>query len=201
MHPRKRGFLVVCLGRVLEMLVSLTMLLILAPVMLTLALLIKRDSAGPALYRQERLGLQGKPFTLLKFRSMRMDAETNGPAWASVGDPRITRIGKILRLTRLDELPQLWNVLRGDMALIGPRPERAHFTDELAAHIPHFRSRLLVKPGLTGWAQVNLPYGASIEDARIKLAYDLYYVQHQGVRMTVLILFRTVRVMVCMAGR
>lgn len=187
--------------RLADILVSVCLLGFLSPLLLVLVAMIRLDSSGPAIFRQQRLGLGGKPFTILKLRSMNAHAEAGGPVWASVGDPRITRMGRFLRSTRLDELPQLLNVLKGDMALIGPRPEREHFTDQLTAQIPLFRSRLLVKPGITGWAQVNLPYGASVEDARAKLAYDLHYVQHRDVRMALRILSRTALVMLSRGGR
>lgn len=188
-------------ARTIDVMLSLTMLMLVAPIMAVLALVVRLDSTGPAIYRQERLGLGGKPFVVLKFRSMRIDAEAAGPAWASLRDPRVTRVGAFLRASRLDELPQLWNVLCGDMALIGPRPERPHFVETLSAEIPHFRERMAVKPGLTGWAQVNFRYGASIEDARTKLSYDLYYVLHRSFWMNVRILFGTAKVMLNQEGR
>lgn len=188
-------------SRAVDIVLSLAMLAVAIPVMVIVAVLIKLDSRGPAIYRQERLGLHGKPFTVLKFRSMRQDAEACGPKWASLRDPRVTRVGAFLRATRLDELPQLWNVLKGDMALIGPRPERPNFVESLASEIPHFRQRMMVKPGLTGWAQVNFRYGASVEDARTKLSYDLYYVKHRSFWMHVRIVLSTAKVVVCREGR
>ena len=188
-------------ARAVDVSVSAVALVVLSPILLLLAMFVKADSRGPAIYRQLRLGLHGKPFTLLKFRSMRIDAEASGPVWASQRDPRVTRVGRFLRATRLDELPQLWNVLKGDMALIGPRPERPHFVETLAAEIPHFRARMLVKPGLTGWAQVNFRYGASVDDARVKLSYDLYYVRHRNFWMNVRIVAGTARVMLRKEGR
>ena len=170
------------------------------PLMLLTALLIKLDSPGPVFYRQERAGLHGKPFTLFKFRSMYIDAEARGPTWAVAKDPRVTRLGAFLRLTRIDELPQLVNVLRGEMGFIGPRPERPHFIGQLAEAIPHYADRAYVKPGLTGWAQVSFRYGASIEDARVKLSYDLYYVKHRTLFLDLLILFATVRVILFQEG-
>jgi lipopolysaccharide/colanic/teichoic acid biosynthesis glycosyltransferase len=168
--------------------------------MLVTAVLIRLDSPGPVLYRQERVGLHGRPFIVLKFRSMRIDAEARGPVWASQRDPRVTRIGGFIRLTRIDELPQLVNVLRGEMSFIGPRPERPHFVAQLTEAVPLYPERNRVKPGLTGWAQVNYPYGASVEDARAKLSYDLYYVAHRGLMLNVLILFATVRVILFQKG-
>ena len=188
-------------ARVVDIVVSASALVVLFPLLLIVGLVVRLDSRGPVIYRQERLGFRGKPFTLLKFRSMRTDAEAAGPVWASQRDPRVTRVGRFIRATRLDELPQLWNVLKGDMALIGPRPERSHFVETLAAEIPHFRARMLVKPGLTGWAQVNFRYGASIDDARVKLSYDLYYVKHRNLRMNVRIVLGTAKVMLRKEGR
>ena len=186
--------------RVFDVLVSLGLLVLTLPLMLLTALLIRLDSAGPVLYRQERVGLGGASFTLLKFRSMRADAETRGPTWAQAKDPRVTRVGQFIRKVRIDELPQLLNVLRGEMSFVGPRPERSHFVEQLAAAIPHYRKRSLVKPGVTGWAQVNYPYGASIEDARMKLSYDLYYVRNRSLLLDILILVATVRVILFQEG-
>ena len=188
------------LNRLGDVLASLVLLIIAAPLMVLVTALIRWDSAGPALYRQVRVGLDGRTFTLLKFRSMRVDAEAAGPAWASLRDPRVTRIGGFIRRTRIDELPQLFNVLGGEMSLIGPRPERPHFLEHLTSEIPNFRERLQVKPGLTGWAQVNFRYGASIEDARVKLSYDLYYVKHRSLLLDLKILLLTVRVMLFQEG-
>jgi sugar transferase (PEP-CTERM system associated) len=183
-----------------DILVSLLLMVATLPVMALTALLIRFDSPGPVLYRQERVGLHGRVFTLLKFRSMRQDAEARGPAWAQQQDPRVTRVGAFIRRTRIDELPQLINVLKGEMGFVGPRPERPHFVDQLAEVIPFYRDRACVKPGITGWAQVNYPYGASIEDARQKLSYDLYYVKHRNLFLDVLILFATVRVILFQEG-
>lgn len=189
------------LKRILDVAVSLFLLLLLAPLMILIALLIRVDNPGPAIYRQTRVGEGKKVFTLYKFRSMRMDAERQGPQWTGVDDARITRIGKILRITRLDELPQLWNVLRGDMSFIGPRPERPEFTGMLEKQIPYYDSRHLVKPGVTGWAQVMYSYGASVDDAREKLQYDLYYIKHYSLLLDIAILFKTVRVVLLGRGR
>ncbi len=183
-----------------DILLSLVLLLFTLPLMAAAALLIRFDSPGPVLYRQERVGLHGRLFTVLKFRSMRVDAELRGPVWATARDPRVTRVGAVMRLTRIDELPQLINVLRGEMSFIGPRPERPHFVEKLTAAVPLYRERARVKPGLTGWAQVSYPYGASVEDARAKLSYDLYYVKHRGLPLAVLILFSTVWVVLFQKG-
>jgi exopolysaccharide biosynthesis polyprenyl glycosylphosphotransferase len=165
-----------------------------------LALAIRLESPGGVFYRQERLGRNGKPFWVYKLRSMVPDAEKGGAQWAQENDPRITRVGRFLRKTRLDELPQVWNVLRGEMSLIGPRPERPEFVAQLQEQIPYYRSRLSVRPGLTGWAQVRYRYGNSVEDARMKLEYDLYYIKHQSLLLDLSILFRTVGVVLKMAG-
>lgn len=148
----------------------------------------------------DRVGLNGRLFQMIKFRSMRMDAEADGAQWAAKGDTRVTPLGRVLRLTRLDELPQLFNVLAGSMSLVGPRPERPVFVTQLSAVIPSFEDRTLVRPGLTGWAQVNYPYGASVEDTRRKLAYDLYYLQHRSLWLDAKILLRTVGVVCTLSG-
>ena len=187
--------------RATDIVVSLAILVLTMPLMALTALAVRLDSPGPALYRQERAGLHGQSITLLKFRSMRVDAEAGGtPRWAARADSRVTRVGAFIRSTRIDELPQLLNVLRGDMSLVGPRPERPHFVEQLAELIPFYTQRSYVKPGLTGWAQVNYPYGASVEDAREKLAYDLYYVKNQGFFLDMLVLLATVRVILFREG-
>ena len=187
--------------RILDVLVSLAVLVLTLPLMLITALLIKLDSPGPVFYRQERVGLHGVPFTLFKFRSMSVDAEIGGrPRWASQKDTRVTRVGGFIRSTRIDELPQLLNVLRGEMSFVGPRPERPHFVEQLAEVIPFYHERSYVKPGITGWAQVNFPYGASVEDARQKLSYDLYYVKNRSVFLDIVIIFSTVRVILFREG-
>jgi lipopolysaccharide/colanic/teichoic acid biosynthesis glycosyltransferase len=180
--------------RARDITVSLLLVSLTLPLMLLVACLIKLGSRGPVLYRQQRVGLHGEPFTLLKFRSMRCDAEADGPCWAAVRDPRVTRIGAVIRWFRIDELPQLLNVLHGAMSLVGPRPERPHFARQLALVIPRYDERTDVLPGITGWAQVNYPYGASIDDARVKLTYDLFYVRNRSQRLDMRILFATVRV-------
>jgi sugar transferase (PEP-CTERM system associated) len=187
--------------RAFDICVSLALLLLTLPLMLLIAALVRIDSVGPVLYRQQRTGLHGRPFTLLKFRSMTMDAEQGGnPRWAIQQDPRITRVGSFIRPMRIDELPQLINVLRGEMSMIGPRPERPHFVEQLARIIPFYNERSYVKPGITGWAQVNYPYGASVEDARQKLSYDLYYVKNRSLLLDVLILIATIRVILFREG-
>jgi exopolysaccharide biosynthesis polyprenyl glycosylphosphotransferase len=200
-HPAPaHGRLATALHRCADIGLSLTLLVATLPLMLLTAVAIRLDSPGPALYRQERVGLRGRVFTLLKFRSMRPDAEALGPVWAAQRDPRVTRVGAFIRMARIDELPQLLNVLRGEMSFIGPRPERPHFVAQLEQALPFYRERALVKPGLTGWAQVNYPYGASVEDARAKLSYDLYYVKHRSLLLDLLILVATVRVVLFRRG-
>ena len=184
----------IVLKRAMDIFVSGAALLILAPVMLAAAAAVRLGDGGPALYRQTRVGLNGAPFNIVKFRSMRMDAEKFGAQWAQENDPRVTRVGRFLRDTRIDELPQLLNILRGEMSLVGPRPERPVFVDRLAANIPYFNERHRAKPGLTGWAQINYRYGASDDDAREKLKYDLYYVRNRSMALDVAIMLKTVRV-------
>ncbi|HKO45991.1 MAG TPA: TIGR03013 family XrtA/PEP-CTERM system glycosyltransferase [Pyrinomonadaceae bacterium] len=171
------------------------------PIALVTAILIKFDSTGPVLYRQERVGKNGAPFTVLKFRSMRTDAEKAGPVWASEQDDRTTRVGRIIRKLRIDEIPQFWNIIRGEMDFVGPRPERPHFVSQLAQEIPYYQQRHLIAPGLTGWAQIKYPYGASIEDARQKLQYDLYYIKNQSLVLDAIILFETIKIIVFGRGR
>lgn len=167
-----------------------------------IALAIKLDSPGPIFYRQERMGMHGKTFTVTKYRSMVQNAECDGQAkWAAKDDPRVTRVGRILRRTRLDELPQVINVLKGEMSMVGPRPERPQFITQLQKQIPFYRTRLAGKPGLTGWAQVNYGYGSTVEDALIKLQYDLYYLKHQSIWFDLKILLRTFAVVLKMKGQ
>lgn len=175
-------------------------LLLAWPLMLVTALVVYTESPGPVLYRQERVGENGRLFTLCKFRSMRLDAESGTPIWAKEKDNRVTRVGRFIRLTRLDELPQLWNVLRGDMSFVGPRPERPFFVEQLAAQIPFYMERHSVKPGVTGWAQVKYRYGSSVEDAMEKLRYDLYYIKHLSVVFDLTIVVDTVKVIVSGKG-
>ncbi|MEM7543793.1 MAG: exopolysaccharide biosynthesis polyprenyl glycosylphosphotransferase, partial [Pseudomonadota bacterium] len=170
------------------------LLLLTAPVMIITAIAILVDDGGPILYRQERVGRKGQCFTLFKFRSMRQDAEKNGAVWARKDDDRVTSIGKFIRRTRIDELPQLFNVLRGDMSFVGPRPERPQFVAELSEAIPYYDLRHYVKPGITGWAQVLYPYGASVNDAREKLQYDLYYLKNYSLFLDLAIMMQTAQV-------
>jgi sugar transferase (PEP-CTERM system associated) len=197
----RQGRIIDAMKRGFDVGVSLALFVLVLPVVLMAALAIRLEDRGPALYRQERVGRDGVTFTLLKFRSMRQDAEHSGrPQWAAQADPRVTRVGAILRRFRIDELPQLLNVLKGDMSFVGPRPERPYFVDALAKELPFYRERHSVKPGITGWAQVNYPYGASLEDARQKLAYDLYYVKNRTLFLDFLILIETVRVILFHEG-
>ena len=191
----KRKPVVMILKRIGELLVALLGLVVLAPLLGLIALLIKMDSSGPVLYRQTRVGLHGYPYVLLKFRSMRSDAEVEGIQWATVGDTRVTKIGAWLRKLRLDELPQLWNVVKGNMSLVGPRPERPHFVQDLRKRIPYYDLRHTVRPGVTGWAQIRFQYAGSIEDSHIKLQYDLYYVKNLSLWLDLRILCRTMGVL------
>ena len=189
------------LKRTFDIVVSLGLLLLTLPLLVLTACLIKLESPGPIFYHQARVGLHGRVFTILKFRSMRVDAETDGrPRWAAQEDPRITRVGAVIRKLRIDELPQILNVLRGDMSFVGPRPERPFFVAKLTAAIPYYAERHSVRPGITGWAQINFPYGASTEDARRKLTYDLYYVKNRGIFLDALILLQTARVILWNQG-
>jgi exopolysaccharide biosynthesis polyprenyl glycosylphosphotransferase len=187
--------------RGVDLSIAMALIALTFPLMLLVSILIKLESRGPILYRQQRVGLHGRPFVIYKFRSMRHDAEVAGiPQWATIGDPRVTRIGRFTRYTRIDELPELFNVLRGDMSLIGPRPERPYFVDQLVAQVPFYAQRHCVKPGITGWAQINAPYGASLEDARDKLRYDLYYVKNRSFLLDLWILACTVQVVLFREG-
>jgi lipopolysaccharide/colanic/teichoic acid biosynthesis glycosyltransferase len=163
--------------------------------------LIKLESSGPVLYKQERVGKNGRTFRVMKFRSMRTDAEKAGPVWASQDDDRATRVGRFIRKVRIDEIPQFFNIIRGDMDFVGPRPERPHFVSQLAQEIPYYEQRHLIAPGLTGWAQIKYPYGASIEDARQKLEYDLFYIKNQSLMLDAIILFETIKIIIFGRGR
>jgi sugar transferase (PEP-CTERM system associated) len=192
-----RGFV----KRAFDLITSSLLLLVAAPIMLATVVAILIESGGPVIYRQERVGLGGKTFWLLKFRSMAADAESDGiPRWASSADSRVTVVGQFIRLAHIDELPQLFNVLKGDMSLVGPRPERSFFVKQLTEQIPFYCARLSVKPGITGWAQVRFSYGSSVEDATKKLQYDLYYVKNHTLLLDLDILLETVRVVLSGEG-
>lgn len=181
--------------RTFDIVASLLLLLFSTPIMVFAAIAIKLESRGPIFYLQERVGLNGTVFKLMKFRSMRTDAEKDGvPRWAAVNDSRITRVGAFIRHTRIDEIPQIFNVLRGEMSFIGPRPERPYFVDELRQSIPYYFERHRVKPGISGWAQLNYPYGASVEDAKEKFQYDLYYIKNYSLFLDLIVLIQTARV-------
>jgi sugar transferase (PEP-CTERM system associated) len=187
--------------RAFDIVMSSLLLLLASPIMLLTAIAIKLDSRGPLIYRQERVGLGGRPFMCLKFRSMRVDAEKDGVArWATKNDSRVTRVGAFIRKCRIDELPQLISVLRGEMSLVGPRPERPSFVQQLQAEIPFYDIRHSVKPGVTGWAQVRYSYGASVEDARRKHQFDLYYVKNHSLFLDLLVLVETVSVVLFREG-
>ncbi len=184
-----------------SLLMGILGLVLFSPLMVLTGLAVKMTSKGPAFYKQRRVGINGQVFTLYKFRSMYVDAEARtGAVWAKVDDPRITPLGKWLRNLRLDELPQFWNVVKGDMSMVGPRPERPEFVDMLAHQIPYYRQRLAVKPGITGWAQINHKYGDTELDAIIKLEYDLYYIKHVGAALDLYIIFHTIKVMLLKRG-
>jgi sugar transferase (PEP-CTERM system associated) len=188
--------------RITDLILSSVMLILLSPFILLVAIIIKLDSKGPVLFSQERVGQNHKPYMVHKFRSMRSDAEKEtGPVWAKENDDRITRVGNFIRKWRIDEIPQLWNVLKGEMSFVGPRPEREHFVKQLTERIPYYGERFTVKPGLTGWAQVSYGYGASIEDAIEKLNYDLFYIKNMSVLMDLMIVARTVKTVIFGHGR
>ncbi len=186
--------------RVFDIAVSAVLLFLALPLIIIFAIAVKLESKGPAFFRQERVGLYNQPFQLFKLRSMCQDAEVNGAVWAEKNDPRVTRIGRIIRTLRIDELPQAWNVLRGDMSFVGPRPERPTFVADLEEKLKYYAERHMVKPGITGWAQINYPYGASLEDARHKLEYDLYYAKNYTPFLDILILLQTIRVVLWPEG-
>jgi exopolysaccharide biosynthesis polyprenyl glycosylphosphotransferase len=187
--------------RVVDIVASLIGLVLGAPLMLFTAALVKLSSSGPVLYHQTRVGAEGSRFTVHKFRSMVADAEAStGAVWARQNDTRITPVGRFLRRSRLDELPQLWNVLRGDMSMVGPRPERPEFVASLTEQIPFYGQRHLVRPGLTGWAQVRYTYGASVEDAMQKLQYDLFYIKNLSIALDLLVLFSTLKTVIQRKG-
>ncbi|MEM6614306.1 MAG: sugar transferase [Cyanobacteria bacterium P01_C01_bin.72] len=187
--------------QLIDIVVAAVMIVVSLPITIPVAIAIKLTSSGPIFYSQVRTGLNGKKFRVYKFRSMYQNAESKGIQWAKEKDPRITKIGSFIRLTRIDELPQLWNVFKGEMSLVGPRPERPEFDLQLREQIPYYDVRYLVKPGITGWAQVCYPYGASVEDAYQKVAYDLYYIKNYSLLMDLAIAFKTLRVVVLGKGR
>ena len=189
------------LKQLIDIVIAAVMIIVSLPITLPTAIAIKFSSPGPIFYSQVRTGLNGKKFRVYKFRSMCQNAESKGIQWAKEKDPRITKIGSFIRLTRIDELPQLWNVFKGEMSLVGPRPERPEFDLQLREQIPYYDVRYLVKPGITGWAQVCYPYGASVEDAYQKVAYDLYYIKNYSLLMDLAIAFKTLRVVVLGKGR
>ncbi len=188
-------------ARVLDVMGSIVGLIFLAAIFPAVAAAIWLDSGLPILHRQTRMGHNGRLFKLIKFRTMRQDAEQDGQVrWADLNDPRVTRVGRLLRRTRLDEVPQFWNVLADEMSLIGPRPERPEFISMLESRIPFYRLRLVVKSGLTGWAQINYPYAATVEDAKQKLEYDLFYIKHRSVLLDMLIVWHTLKTIIQMSG-
>ena len=187
--------------RLLDLLFAMLIGIFAAPVIILAAIIVKLESKGPIFFIQERIGEGNRKFNIVKFRSMTTDAEKDGPQWASKNDNRVTKFGKIMRATRIDELPQLWNVLRGEMSFVGPRPEREFFIQQLEKEIPYYNLRHTVKPGLTGWAQVMYPYGASVEDAYRKLQYDLYYIKHHSIPFDVKVLLKTVTIVIFGKGR
>ncbi|MFC1549254.1 sugar transferase [Nitrospirota bacterium] len=196
----RRDIYVSHLKRLFDVGISAFGLIVTIPVFLFAALMVKITSKGPVLFRQKRVGLDGSFFQILKFRSMCHDAECDGAVWAMEDDPRVTMVGRLMRVTRVDEIPQMWNVLKGDMSFIGPRPEQPEFVDDLKKAIPFYQLRHIVKPGITGWAQINYRYGASEEDALEKLQYDLFYIKNLGFMIDLQILFKTVKVVLFGAG-
>lgn len=187
--------------RILSLVVSSILLLLFSPIILLMMILIKLDSKGPVFYRQDRVGQDGRTFTLVKFRSMYNDAETkSGPVWCAEGDSRVTRVGRLMRRTRLDELPQLYNVFRGDMSLVGPRPERPHFVQQLAEAIPFYPLRHIIKPGITGWAQINYGYANSLDHTVEKLQYDLFYIKNMSWVLDALIILETIKTVLVRKG-
>ncbi len=197
----RQGWARTFVKRCFDLSASIILLMMAAPVMLLTALLILLEDGAPIFYKQERVGRGGRVFRVIKFRSMRRDAEGDGkPRWATANDDRTTRVGRVIRKLRIDELPQLFNVIVGDMSLVGPRPERPYFVDQLSQEIPFYAVRHCVKPGVTGWAQVRYAYGSSVDDAVQKLQYDLYYVKNHTLVLDTLVLFETVRVVLTGEG-
>jgi sugar transferase (PEP-CTERM system associated) len=198
------GFNVKASQQIVRRLVSITVsfvaLIICLPFLPFIILAVRLSSRGPIFFRQTRVGLRGRPFTVYKFRTMRQDAEAAGAVWATKDDPRVTKLGKFMRKTRVDEIPQLWNVLRGEMAFVGPRPERPEFVQWLSNEIPFYELRHIIRPGITGWAQVRFRYGASLEETKQKLEYDLYYVKHLSLGLDLLIMFETIKTIILRRG-
>jgi exopolysaccharide biosynthesis polyprenyl glycosylphosphotransferase len=186
--------------RLVSILVSFIGLLLCLPIIPFIILAVRLSSPGPIFFRQTRVGLRGRPFSVIKFRTMRQDAEANGAVWATKNDSRVTPLGRFMRKTRLDEIPQLWNVLRGEMGFVGPRPERPEFVQWLTSDIPFYELRHIIRPGITGWAQVRFRYGASLEETKQKLEYDLYYVKHLSIGLDLLIMFETVKTIILRRG-
>ena len=197
----RRSTAFIMVRRVVSIIISLIGLICALPLFPFIVLAIRLDSEGPVFYTQTRVGKAGRTFKVVKFRTMRQDAEAaNGPQWADNNDPRVTRIGRFLRFSRLDEIPQLWCVLKGDMAFVGPRPERPEFIEQLSREIPYYGVRHMVRPGITGWAQVKYKYGSTVEDAREKLQYDLYYIKHVSIGLDLLIMFQTIKTVLLRRG-
>jgi sugar transferase (PEP-CTERM system associated) len=197
----RKGRVLMLAKRTLDLVVAALGLIVLSPIMAMVALAIRITSPGPAVYQQQRVGKDGRLFTIHKFRSMRVDAEAlTGAVWSRVGDPRVTPIGRFLRRTRLDELPQLWNVLRGHMSFVGPRPERPEFVDDLATQIPFYGQRHAVRPGVTGWAQVRHRYGNTVEDSLEKLQYDLFYIKHLSIAFDLFVILETMKTVITRRG-
>ena len=186
--------------RCFDIILSLLLIIITLPIIFTVSLLIFIEDNGSILYSQKRRGIYGSEFTIYKLRTMKVNAEKNGPQWSTNNDSRVTRIGSILRKTRIDELPQLWSVFLGQMSLIGPRPERPILEDPLIKHIQHYRLKYLIRPGISGWAQVNFPYGASTNDSMVKISYDLYYIRNFSFLLDILIFFKTIRLLCNLQG-
>jgi lipopolysaccharide/colanic/teichoic acid biosynthesis glycosyltransferase len=180
--------------------VSFIVLMICLPFIPLIILAVRLSSPGPIFFSQTRVGYRGRLFTAYKFRTMRENAEAQGAVWAAKDDPRVTSIGRFMRSSRLDEIPQLWNVLRGDMAFVGPRPERPEFVQWLSQEIPYYDLRHMLRPGITGWAQVRFRYGASLEETKRKLEYDLYYIKHHSIGLDLLIMFETIKTIILRRG-
>lgn len=196
----RKGRLLMFIKKTLDILLALFGLIVTLPITLSSALIIRLESPGPVFYSQERVGFQGRTFNVLKFRSMRSDAEKDGPVWAREEDDRVTKFGRFIRKSRIDELPQMINVLKGDMSFVGPRPERPIFVEQLSKSIPYYTVRHNVKPGITGWAQICYPYGASEEDALHKLEYDLYYIKYMSIQMYLWVIFQTIKTVLFQKG-